>query len=190
MCDNEEHRWQQVITCDASADGEFYYAVKTVGVYCRPSCKSRTPLRKNVLFFRSAKEAEQAGFRPCKRCRPDLLDYAPALEIAKKAKSLIDGYWDNRRRIDSEMRELGVSASQLSRIFRSEYGMTPVEYLAQVRVGYAKEMLASEGNAIIDIAYEVGFESLSAFYRFFKKHTGTTPRDYRIEVITKEGEEK
>jgi AraC family transcriptional regulator of adaptative response / methylphosphotriester-DNA alkyltransferase methyltransferase len=186
--ESDDKKWDAVVRCDQSADGEFFYAVKTVGVYCRPSCKSRTPLRKNVLFFKSAAEAKQAGFRPCKRCRPDLLDYAPALEIAERTKRLIDGYWDSRKQIDREMRELGVSASQLSRIFRAAYGMTPGEYLSQVRVRHAKQMLQDEANAIIDVAYEVGFESLSAFYRFFKKHAGVTPREYRLDLSQKESQ--
>jgi len=190
MCENEDRKWQQVVNSDTSVDGEFFYTVKTVGVYCRPSCKSRTPLRKNVLFFNSAAEAEQAGFRPCKRCRPDLLDYAPALEIASKTKKLIDGYWGSRKQIEREMRELGVSASQLARIFRSEYGMTPFEYLRQVRIEHAKEMLEEPSKAIIDVAFEVEYESLPAFYRFFKKHTGVTPREYRLQRIEQAGERK
>ena len=188
MMRDDDKKWQQVVDCDQSADGKFYYAVKTVGVYCRPSCKSRTPLRKNVLFFDTAKEAEQEGFRPCKRYRPDLFEYAPALEIASKTKELIDDYWDSRKELSREVRELGISASQLARVFRNEYGMTPVEYLSQVRLDHAKEMLEDRDNAIIDIAYEIGFDSLPAFYRFFKKHTGTTPKAYRLEAANKNKE--
>ena len=178
---SEEEKWAAVVDCDAKADGKFYYVVKTVGVYCRPSCKSRTPLRKNTLFFDTANQAEQAGFRPCKRCRPDLLNYEPALEIAKKTKDLIDVHFDQKSQLSEEMRELGVSVSQLTRIFRSEYGMAPSEYLSQVRLECCLALLEREDYAIADIAWEIGYGSLGAFYRFFKKQTGTTPKEYRMQ---------
>lgn len=69
-----EEMWKAVVDCDNRYDGKFLYAVKTVGVYCHPSCKSRTPLQKNTVFFASAEEAVKSGCRPCKRCRPDLHD--------------------------------------------------------------------------------------------------------------------
>ena len=66
----DDEMWEAVINCAPALDGQFFYAVKTVGVYCRPSCKSRTPLRKNVLYFETGEDARNAGFSPCKRCRP------------------------------------------------------------------------------------------------------------------------
>jgi len=94
----DDKMWKAVVDCDKSYDGQFFYAVKTVGVYCRPSCKSRTPLRKNTNYFETQEDAEKAGFRPCKRCRPDLLDYAPMLELAQQTKNLIDDYFQERNR--------------------------------------------------------------------------------------------
>ena len=94
--------WQALLDCDPSYDGQFFYAVKTVGAYCRPSCKSRAPLRKNVLYFQTAAEAEQAGLRPCKRCRPDLEKYNPAARLAGQAKKLIDGHFDKRARLQAD----------------------------------------------------------------------------------------
>ena len=66
----DDEMWEATINCDSNLDGRFFYAVKTVGVYCCPSCKSRAPLRKNVLYFETGEQAQRAGFRPCKRCRP------------------------------------------------------------------------------------------------------------------------
>ena len=174
--------WQAAVACDKAYDGKFFYAVKTVGVYCRPSCKSRTPLRKNVCFFSSGQEAEQAGFRPCKRCRPDLLDYAPMADLAGQAKELIDGYFRERERLIGAMKQLGVSANHLAVVFKQQYGLPPMDYLNQKRAEHAKRLLAETDMAIIDVAYDIGFDSLSAFYIFFKKQAGTTPKAYRADA--------
>ena len=176
---SEDIMWQAVVACDKKYDGDFFYAVKTVGVYCRPSCKSRTPLRQNILFFVSAAAAEQAGFRPCKRCRPDLLAYAPLKELAAQAKDLIDGYFREKERLAAEMKRLGVSANYLTAVFKQSYGLSAAEYLAQKRLEYAKELLVGTNEPILNVAGEVGFDSLSSFYAFFKGHTGITPKNYR-----------
>lgn len=175
----DDEMWKAVADCDENYDRQFFYAVKTVGVYCRPSCKSKTPLRKNVRYFETQKDAENAGFRPCKRCRPDLLDYAPALELAKQTKELIDDYYDKREQLAAEMKQLGVSASHLAVIFKQQYGVAPIQYLNQIRIKRVKKMLVETDMPIIDIAGDIGFNSLSAFYGFFKRQTGTTPKEYR-----------
>jgi AraC family transcriptional regulator of adaptative response / methylphosphotriester-DNA alkyltransferase methyltransferase len=171
--------YEAVVSCDDSFDGEFYYAVKTVGVYCRPSCRSRTPLRKNVEFFETSDQAQAAGYRPCKRCRPDLLDYAPALELATQTKEVIDGYYSRRKKLSEQMRDLGVSQSHVAAIFKRHYGMTPIQYLGQVRLEHAKQLLINSDEQVAFIAYDVGFDSLAAFYRNFKKHIGISPSAYR-----------
>ena len=176
---DSDEMWRVVVSCDGVYDGRFFYAVKTVGVYCRPSCRSRTPLRRNTLFFESAAAAEESGFRPCKRCRPDLPGYAPAAELAGRAKALIDGCYAERARLTDEMRRLGVSSGHLAAVFRGRYGLSPMEYLAQTRVECAKRLLAETDAPIIDVALDAGFVSLSAFYGFFKKRAGVTPGCYR-----------
>lgn len=178
----DDEMWRAVVDCNKEYDGHFFYAVKTVGVFCRPSCKSRTPLRKNTNYFETKEEAEKAGFRPCKRCRPDLLDYAPITELARQIKGLIDDYFNERERLTEEMKRLGVSASHLAVIFKQQYGMAPSQYLNKIRIDYAQKMLAKTNIPIIDIASDTGFSSLSAFYRFFKKQTETTPKEYRTKA--------
>ncbi len=175
----EEEMWNAVIRCDAGCDGAFFYAVKTVGVYCRPSCKSRTPLQRNVRYFEAREEAERAGFRPCKRCRPDLLDYAPARELADRTKALMDDLFGERERLSAEMKRLGVSANHLAMVFRQRYGVAPGAYLSKIRADYAKKMLAETDRPIIEIAGDIGFGSLPSFYGFFRKQSGTTPKDCR-----------
>ena len=177
---DENTMWKAAVECDNEYDGKFFYAVKTVGVYCRPSCKSRTPLRKNVRFFEKNEDAEKAGFRPCKRCRPDLPDYAPMLALAEKTKRLIDGYFHERERLATDMKRLGISANHLTAVFKRHYGLSPLGYLNQKRCEHAKKLLAETDQPIIDVASEIGFDSLSAFYAFFKRRTGTTPKNYRI----------
>jgi len=172
--------WRAVTGCDHEYDSKFFYAVKTVGVYCRPSCRSRTPLRKNVLFFESAAEAESAGYRPCKRCRPDLPEYEPSAELAERLKALIDANFLERGQLLSAAEKLGISQSRLAAVFRQRYNAAPAEYLNKKRAEYAKNLLATTEIPIIEVAAEVGFESLSAFYSFFRKHTGTSPKKYRV----------
>ncbi|MDR2181985.1 MAG: helix-turn-helix domain-containing protein [Treponema sp.] len=175
----DDEMWKAAADCDGRYDGKFFYAVKTVGVYCRPSCKSKTPLRKNTRYFETPGEAEKAGFRPCKRCRPDLPDYAPVTEMIRHARELIDRHYRQRDRLAEEMKHIGVTARHLAVIFRQRYGITPLQYSNQLRADYAKKMIAETARPIIDIAGDSGFDSLAAFYRFFKKYTAATPGEYR-----------
>ncbi len=171
--------WQALLDCDPSYDGQFFYAVKTVGVYCRPSCKSRTPLRKNVLYFQTTDEAEQAGLRPCKRCRPDMKNYDPAARLAGQAKKLMDCHFNTRTLLKAELKRLGVSQSHLAIVFRQHYGLSPVQYLGHIRQQQACALLEKTTMPITDIAAATGFEGLASFYAFFKKQTGTSPAKYR-----------
>ena len=173
--------WRAVADCDSTYDGQFFYGVESVGVYCRPSCKSKTPLEKNVLYFTDKYAAHAAGFRPCKRCRPDLAVYAPGLELARQAKHLVDNYYTQHEKPALQMKNLGVSANHLSVIFKQHYGLTPIEYLSKNRFEHAADLLLQTDMPIIQIGMEAGFESLSAFYAFFKKHSGTTPKKYRTQ---------
>ena len=171
--------WNAVANNDDSFDGKFYYVVKTVGVYCKPSCKSRVPNPKNIIYFENIEQAETAGYKPCKRCRPDLLEYEPINEVVIETKKLIDNYFKNRSELSLKIKHLGVSPNHLSAIFKHYYDISPMVYLNKVRLEYAKKMLIDTDETIIDIALEVGFSSLLAFYNFFKKLTGLTPKEFR-----------
>ena len=166
---------------DASYDGLFFIAVKTTGIYCRPSCKSKTPRRENFLFVDTGDEAKAAGFRACKRCRPDLLEYQPIRDIAEKAKRLIDEAFREKRELDTQLRDIGVTQHRITEIFKEQYGFTLFEYMNRLRLEEAKRLLSETNDEIIDIAYSVGFGSLSAFYRFFKNGSGQAPAAYRKE---------
>lgn len=175
--------WKAVTECDKSYDERFFYGVQAVGVYCHPSCKSKKPKRENILFFATREDAVNSGFVPCRRCRPDVANYNPTLELAEKAKEIIDEYYCERKLLADVMKNMGVTSGHLSVLFKNIYGVPPIQYLNQVRLDHAKYLLAHTDMPIIDIAPEIGFESLPAFYYFFKKHADTTPKIYRVEIL-------
>ena len=117
---NDEEMWRAVRNRDASCDGQFFYGVKTTGIYCRPSCISKLPQRDHVVFFRTREEAEKAGFRPCKRCRPDLLQYDPALELSQRTKELLERHYNDRAMLERDMKETGVSRKHLTQVFKQQ----------------------------------------------------------------------
>lgn len=175
----DEEMWKAVLHNDASYDGVFFYGVKTTGIYCRPSCKSKAPKRENVCFFATSEEARKAGFRPCKRCRSDLLDYEPMKQLAEDVKQKIEAFYREQSALYHELGEVGVTGRRLTDVFRDVYGMTPKAYMDKLRLQEAKHLLPATDKKIIDIAYAVGFGSLSAFYRFFQKELSLTPSAYR-----------
>lgn len=172
-------KWQAIRSNDKKYDGKFFYAVKSTGVFCRPSCKSRPPLRKNVDFFDTKESAQQAGYRPCKRCRPDLIEFQPLREIAEKAKLAIDSYYKDRNLLSAELAKIGITPHRLVDIFRQHYRVTPNEYADKLRIHTAKERLIGSTDSIITIALFLGFNSVSAFYGFFQRHMHMAPGKYR-----------
>ena len=164
---------------DAEYDGIFFYTVKTTGIYCRPSCKSRPPKRENICFFENSEQARQAGFRPCKRCRSDLIDYQPMKQIAEHVKRKIETLYREQAKLSEEVNGFGVTERRIADIFKDEYGMTPKTYAEKLRLDKAKQFLIKTDMKIIDIAYSVGFGSLSAFYRLFEKEMGIKPSEFR-----------
>lgn len=170
-----EEKWKRVIENDMDSDGKFFYAVKTTKIFCRPSCKSKTPLRVNVTFFDTKNQAIAAGYRPCKRCRPDLLQFNPSEDLVYKTKNLINIYFSNSDELEREIQDLGINRNHLNKLFLSYYGKTITQYLRFVRVEKAKVMLL-EGSKIIESAFECGFGSVSSFYSSFKKETGYAPK--------------
>ena len=178
---NEEEEYRAIVENNASYDGVFFYAVKSTGIFCRPSCKSKTPKRDNVTFFDTAEEAMQAGYRPCKRCRSDLITYEPMKEIAEQVKALIDKMFQENAELNQTLTKLGVSGSRMVDIFKAVYGMTPKSYMDALRLKEAKRLLEDTLEPVVDIAYAVGFGSVSAFYRFFKENEKKTPSMYRKE---------
>lgn len=179
MALTEAEKWKAVISSDSAYDGVFYYGVKTTGILCRPSCKSKVPKRDNVMFFNSLEEACAYGLRPCKRCRPELIEFKPMLELLAKAKQIYDTNYSDSEKLSKEINKLGISQNHLIHLFREQYRLTPVGYVNKLRIEKAKELLLGNEHNILNIALQCGFGSLSTFYELFKKQVGATPRAYR-----------
>ncbi len=157
----EDPRWTAVCARDGEHDGAFVYAVATTGVYCRPSCPSRRPKRVNVTFYALPREAELAGYRACRRCRPTAMSPAQchALMVEAACRVLADGPVP----LIDLAAAAGVSAHHFHRIFKAHTGTTPAQYARAGRARRAAEALAA-GERPADAAFAAGFASLSRFY--------------------------
>lgn len=163
---------------DKKADGKFFYSVKTTNVYCRPSCGARRPRRENVRFHRTAADAERAGFRPCKRCRPN--EGAPGGEhtaAVARACQFIAGA-DQAPDLATLARDAGMSASHFHRVFKSQTGLTPKAYAIAHRLQRIRSELP-RGNSVTSAIYSAGFNSNSRFYATSSQLLGMKPSAFR-----------
>ena len=164
---------------DRRFDGRFFFGVVTTGVYCRPSCPSRRPLRRNVRFFQIPSEAEQAGLRPCLRCRP-LSD--PALSDPRAAIEdlcrYIEQHCDQRLDLAILAARAGLSRFHLQRTFKAAVGLTPKQYLEVHRMSKLKKELR-QAKDVTEAVYEAGFGSSSRVYERADTRLGMTPKQYR-----------
>jgi Adenosine deaminase len=173
-------KWNAVIRGDKACDGLFFYAVKTTGIFCRPSCKAKTPAEKNVLFFDTAHAAIAAGFRPCKLCRPDRTVYDPDADLIASAMDLLRQVYEKPVDFGAIAKQLTISRSHFIRLFKRVAGVTPNRYLTNLRIKGACSLLRQTGAGVLEIAYLSGFQSPANFYRHFKEQTGLTPLEYRL----------
>jgi AraC family transcriptional regulator of adaptative response/methylated-DNA-[protein]-cysteine methyltransferase len=197
-------QWQQVLARDARADGQFFYAVKSTGIYCRPSCPSRRPARKSVTFFPTAAAAEQAGYRACKRCEPSLAIPRPDPQAAAiaAATEYLTQHASERTRLADVAKATGVGRLTLLRGFRRVLGVSPGEFARAQRVARFKDALQpatapkpagaprldsetwdqpqpEPPKRITDAIYEAGFGSSSRLYESSNDSLGMTPRVMR-----------
>ena len=174
---NREAMWGAFLARDPRWDGRFVAAVRTTGVFCRPSCTCRRPLPRNVRFFRSPGEALCAGFRPCKRCRPELAGGAAEADrkLAARALGLMRREPGERWTVARLARELAMSPSSFARHFRAGAGTTPARALAATRLDRAR-ILLERGDRVLDVALELGFGSGSALARAWRRRYGAAPR--------------
>lgn len=168
--------WAAFLARDPRWDGRFVTAVRTTGVFCRPTCTCRKPRRRNVRFFASAGEATRAGFRPCKRCRPELAGGASEADrrLAARALALMRRSPGEAWPIARLARTLAMSPSSFARHFRTGAQTTPARALATIRMERARGLLA-RGDRVLDVALEIGFGSGSAFARAWRRRYGTAP---------------
>lgn len=176
--DLHEPRWAAVVARDRSADGAFVYSVATTGVFCRPSCPARTPNPENVRFHATPADAERAGFRACKRCRPagPTLEEAHAALVAEGCRS-IEGA-PTAPSTAALAAQAGLSASRFHHLFKAVTGLTPRQYAAEHRDRRVREHLASSPS-VTDALHLSGFGSSSRFYEKTDRMLGMTPTDWR-----------
>ncbi len=173
----DDARWQAIVSRDPAADRQFYYGVRTTGVYCRNVCPSRQPARKNVRFFASSQAAEAAGFRACKRCRPNQDDGNAAAVAIERACRLIE----NSDRIPSQAElasAVGLSNSHFHRLFREQTGLTPRQYAAGLRDERLRDEL-SRKETVQEAMETAGFTASSRLYAATANALGMQPSRFR-----------
>lgn len=173
-------QWQAILANDAAQDGQFFYAVVSTGIFCRPSCKSRPPKRENVLVFATAEQARAAHFRPCKRCKPEG-QRLPDQEWVEQIADYINRHYQDKLTLETLAEACHGSPYHLQRTFKRVVRMTPTEYLVRRRIDEAKHALAESESqrTVAEIAQEVGIGSAAYLITLFKKITGITPNEYR-----------
>jgi AraC family transcriptional regulator, regulatory protein of adaptative response / methylphosphotriester-DNA alkyltransferase methyltransferase len=175
-----DEQWRAIVECDPSCDGRFFYGVLTTGIFCKPSCKSRTPKREHVRIFASADEALRAGLRPCKRCQPHRADWrSPDEELALRVKQLIADCFPEPLTLGEIASRLHVSPYYLQRCFTRLMNCSPAQYLVHTRIEAAKRLLAETRLSIAEVAMQVGFRTRAYFAHVFHKQTKQTPTQYR-----------
>jgi AraC family transcriptional regulator, regulatory protein of adaptative response / methylated-DNA-[protein]-cysteine methyltransferase len=170
----DEERWQAVKRRDLAFDGTFLFAVRTTGIYCRPSCASRAAKRENVSFFSTAAQAEKAGYRACKRCRPDQLGAPdPQMQAVKRACERIETA-EEAPKLAELAASAGLSPYHFHRVFKALTGVTPKAYAAETRARRAADKLRT-AETVTEAIYDAGFNSSSRFYENTAARLGMTP---------------
>src|SRR5579872_5722956 len=174
----DQERWAALIHKEKNADDAFVYSVSTTGVYCRPSCPARLARRENVAFHPTPKAAERAGFRACKRCRPnDLSAHGEhAALVAKACKLMVDS--EESLSLDALAKAIGMSPWHFHRVFKSITGLTPKTYAAAHRAKRMHEELSRRGT-VTSAIYNAGFNSNGRFYAESTKRLGMKPTKFK-----------
>ena len=170
--------WDAMSARDRSMDGVFYYAVLSTGIYCRPSCPSKRPRRENVVFFRARDAAERAGFRPCKRCKPEAALASDPNGLVEKICRHIDAHPGEPVTLEALSQALGMSPFYLQRTFKARTGITPRAYSDSRRLDSLKAGLR-EGHSVTRSLYDAGYGSSSRLYERASAQLGMTPSRYR-----------
>lgn len=173
---DDEACYQAVLNRDRTQDGKFVTAVRTTGIYCRPSCPARTPKRENVTFYRTPAEAEAAGFRACKRCSPNTQAFEA--DLAEQICRYVDSHLDQRLSLDELGTVVVISPQHLQRMFKRTLGISPREYIAARRLDHLKTRLKA-GDTVTEALYDAGFSSSSRLYENAPEKLGMTPADYK-----------
>jgi AraC family transcriptional regulator, regulatory protein of adaptative response / DNA-3-methyladenine glycosylase II len=180
---NPDQCYQAVLSRDARFDGRFFVAVKTTGIYCRPICRVKTPMRKSCQFYSHAAAAEVAGFRPCKRCRPELAPGSSLMEASSQLARNTAHYIGQDFLAEHSLAELadklGITDRQMRRVFSDEFGVSPVEFWQSQRLLLAKQLLTDSSMPVTSVALASGFKSLRRFNALWKERYRMPPTELR-----------
>ncbi len=172
-------RWKALASRDSAADGTFVYGVTSTGVYCRPSCPSRRPRADRVRFFDTTGEARHAGFRACKRCRPDTVGLSqPGIDAVRRASAYLAAHADQTVTLASLARVASMSPHHLQRRFKAIVGLSPREFQSAVRAGRLRTSLR-DGRDVTTAIYEAGYGSPSRVYEAAPTGRGMSLSSYR-----------
>src|SRR5262245_54014813 len=176
---NADACYRALQTRDARFDGRLFVGVKTTGIYCRPICPARTPKRENVLFFLSAAAAQESGFRPCLRCRPEISpdsgSWRGTSNTVSRALALIEAGALDSGAVDELAARLGVGERQLRRLFHQHLGASPIAVAQTRRVLLAKQLIHDTHLSMTDVAMASGFGSVRRFNEVFQQLFGRPP---------------
>lgn len=174
---------------DARFDGRFFVGISSTGIYCRPVCRGKQAKAENCTFYRTAAEAEQAGYRPCLLCRPELAPGASITDatanLVYRAARMLEENCGSGQSLTELARRLGCTDRHLRRVFTAEYHVSPVQYLQTCRLLLAKNLLTDTDLSVLDVAMAAGFGSLRRFNDLFKKHYNLSPTALRKKHVEK-----
>jgi AraC family transcriptional regulator of adaptative response/methylated-DNA-[protein]-cysteine methyltransferase len=181
----DDPRWARIVARDRSADGQLWYSVMTTGIYCRPSCPSRTANPKNVQLHDSLASAKATGFRSCKRCNPDgqSVDGENTALVAQACRMIEAS--EEEPSLNALAAAVGRSASYFHRVFKATTGLTPKDYATAHRAAKVREGLAN-GTSVTEAMYDAGFNSSGRFYEKSTGMLGMTPTQYRSGGVNEE----
>ena len=183
---NQDHRrlYNALTARDSRFDGVFFVGVTSTGIYCRPICRVKTPKAANCRFFDTPQEAEQAGFRPCLRCRPELAPGNAPVDDAQRIARLIvqrleEGQLDEEAGLEAIADQFELSSRQIRRIIQKELGVPPIQLLLTRRLLLAKQLLTETIWPMTEVAFASGFSSVRRFNDAFTRHYGMAPTRLR-----------
>ncbi len=175
---NNPELWDAVLNRDASRDGSFVFAVRSTGIYCRPSCPARRPRREQVTFFQVPEAAEREGFRACKRCSPRRAKSSdPRVDLVRRICHAIDEHDEEPQTLRTLSEQTGVSAHHLQRTFKEVMGISPRQYAESQRLRKFKANVKS-GSSVTEAMYDAGYGSSRALYEKSSAQLGMTPATY------------